>query len=417
MGNQAWKQGTGTQRGETVSQKSLQWLYSFIKERQWQYGMMAFVFLWTAVGLGCTVANDTGEAIHVGLIVYDDDVYGKTSGVGTRTGAQLAVDEINQAGGLLVNGTHYPVELVIETTEGNKPEAAVVAAYRLVNQNEVVALIGPQFSGDATAVAAVAENIPLPMISPMGTNPAVTEGKSYVFRAGFTDPFQGHVMAQFALQDLGVHTAALLYDVSNSYSHGIADIFQEQFTELGGQVVAVETYTSDDMADFTEQLTKIKATKPDVLFLPNYREQIYIQAQEARDLGLEAVFLGSDSWGGMDITTHPELINAFYSHHWHIASTNPRSQQFVAAYQKTYPDQELFVSAALTYDAMNLLFQAIQTSGSLKADKIRDGLMNLDDFSGVSGAIRYEGSGDPVKSAVIMQLTETGPQFYELITP
>ncbi len=207
-----------------------------------------------------------------------------TVGDSCKKAMELLAQQVNQAGGLKVGDKKYPIKLYIEDNE-DKAESAAAVAQKLISQNNVLAIIGPNASGNAIPAARITEDAGVIMISPWSTNPKTTEGKKFVFRACFLDDFQGQVMAKFARENLKAKTAAVLYDVASEYNKGIAEFFKKFFEADGGQVVAFESYTKDDK-DFSSQLTIIKAANPEVLFLPNYYNEVPLQAQQARRLGL-----------------------------------------------------------------------------------------------------------------------------------
>lgn len=361
--------------------------------------------------------SDQGAEIRIGVIAYLTGSFADASGIPTQYAAQLAVREVNKAGGLDVGGRRLRVKLIIEDVEEGHPERVVVAAHKLINQENVVAIVGPQYSRDAIPVAQVAEGARIPMISPMSTHPETTAGKQYVFRVGFIDSFQGRVMARFVLEDLGLQKAAVLYDVASDYNRGIAEIFKQVFEEAGGQVVAFEAYTTGEK-DFRQYLLRIRESGAKVLFLPNYVDDFPVQAYLARQMGIDVPVIGSDSWDGLDLTGHPELEGAFYSSHWHIDNDNERSRSFVEAYRQAYPDRTAIRStAAMTYDAFGLLFQAIQSQGQADPGSIMRGLAAIEGYQGVSGVITYQEGGDPVKSAVIVQIKEGERVLYKRVTP
>lgn len=228
-----------------------------------------------------------GDVIKVGGI---GELTGDIPAVGAsfKNAAEMAVKEINDAGGLEVGGKKYKVELVIEDNAG-KADQSASAAQKLITQDNVVAIIGPNASRYAIPASEIAESSKVVLITPWSTNPKTTlnektgASKSYVFRACFIDPFQGRVVAKFAMENLGAKKAAVLYDVASDYNKGIAEFFKSTFEQIGGQVVAFETYTTNDK-DFTAQLTKIKDAAPDVIFLPNYYSEVPLQIQQAKRL-------------------------------------------------------------------------------------------------------------------------------------
>ena len=278
-------------------------------------------------------------------------------------------------------------------------------------------MIGPNASRNAIPAATVAEGAKVPMISPWSTNPKTTQGKKYVFRACFIDDFQGVVCAKFALKTLGAKKAAVLYDVASEYNKGIAEVFKRTFEAEGGTVVAFETYTTGDK-DFSSQLTKIKAAEPDVLFLPNYYSEVPLQVQQALKLGYTGKFLGSDSWGSTDLIKlgGQAMEGHFFSTHYAPDIATPEAQKFINAYKTKYgstPDDV----AALTYDSFGLLFQALKGAGKLDRDALRDALASIKEYKGVTGQLQFKDTGDPVKSAVILQIKGGEFKYYETASP
>jgi len=353
------------------------------------------------------------QTIKIGVIA---PLTGSIPAVGQSTvnAAQLAVREVNDAGGLEVGGQKLKIELFIEDNQ-DKKETAVGVAQKLINQTGVVALIGPQASRNAIPVAAVAEEAHVPMISPWSTNPQTTAGKRYVFRAAFIDPFQGRVMARFAVEELKAEKAAVLYDVASEYNKGIAEIFKQVFEEAGGRVVAFESYTTGE-TDFRPQLTAIRDAGAQVLFLPNYYNEVPSQVRQARELGVQAAIIGSDSWGQIEAADLAEMEGMYFSTHYAPDIASPAAQKFISAYQAAYgqlPDDV----AALTYDSFGLLFQAIRSQGKADSESIRNGLASISHYEGVTGVMEYKGSGDPVKSAVILQIKGGRFRFYRLAEP
>lgn len=337
-------------------------------------------------------------------------------GQSSRNGAQLAVDQINAAGGLEVGGRRYTIRLVIEDNEDDAA-SAVAATTKLITQNRVVAVVGPNASRNAVPAAQIAENMRTPLISPWSTNPATTAGKRYVFRAAFIDDFQGQVVAAFAREHLGAQTAAVLFDIASEYNKGIAEIFRESFQALGGRVVAWETYTTGDR-DFSSQLTNIRAANPDVLFLPNYYSEVPLQVQQAQRLGISAHIIGSDSWGSAELLAlgGAAMEGLFFTTHYAPDIATPVARRFIEAYTARYgsaPDDV----AALTYDSFGLLFRAIQEAGRLDREAVREALASITDFEGVTGKMSFTEAGDPIKSAVIIQIKGGKFTYYSSVDP
>jgi len=362
---------------------------------------------------GCAPQDQKINEIRIGVIA---PITGGIPNVGKSTveAAQMAAQEINDAGGLEVAGKKYTITLVIEDNQ-DKAETAVAVAEKLINQEYVVALIGPQASRNAIPVAQVAENARIPMISPWSTNPDTTAGRQYVFRVAFIDPFQGQVMARFSFEEVDATKAAVLYDVASSYNKGIAEIYKQVFEAAGGEVVAFESYTTGE-TDFTKQLAKIKNSGAQVLFLPNYENEVPLQAEQARQIGLDIPLIGSDSWGTIAPEDRTQLEGAYFSTHYATDIADEPARTFIENYTTKYghtPDDV----AALTYDAFGLLFEAIQSQGLAEPEAIRTGLAGIESFLGVTGSMKYSGSGDPIKSAVVLRVVDGKFVFYKLATP
>lgn len=316
-------------------------------------------------------------------------------------GARLAVDELNRGGGLEIDGRRHVVELIVADT-ANTPEAAVRGARQLINRDDVVALVGPFVSSTAIPVAELAERSGVLMISPSASHPEVTRDKHWVFRVCFDDDFQGGLMARFAYGDLGARKAAVLYDLTNTYSSDIAEVFQRQFEASGGEVVGAEGFVRDEL-DFTGPLQRFADAGAEVLFLPNFSDRVRLQAQQARRLGLAATFLGSDIWNETLLGEVPELDGAFKADHWHPDVAGAEAEDFLAAFGRIHGEVPDVSRAALAYDAVGLLARTIRDGNSLDGTAMRAVLADLEGYSGVTGAISYRGGGDPKRSAVILQ--------------
>jgi branched-chain amino acid transport system substrate-binding protein len=309
---------------------------------------MVVVCLTGSLVLGGCAPKETND-IRIGV---NAEITGSKPTVGDscKKAAELMAAQVNAAGGLKVGDKKFPITLFIEDNE-DKPESAAAVAKKLISQDNVLAIIGPNASGNAIPAARICEDAKVIMITPWSTNPKTTEHMKYVFRACFLDDFQGAVMAKFARDNMKAKTAAVLYDMASEYNKGIAEFFKKSFEALGGQVVAFQSYTKDDK-DFSSQLTEIKAAGPDVLFLPNYYNEVPLQAQQARRLGITAPLIGSDSWGSSELLTlgGKDLEDAYFSSHYAPDIATPKAQEFIKAYEAKYGKKPDDV-AALTYDS------------------------------------------------------------------
>jgi len=378
-----------------------------------RFVILLLIIVTGVIGCNTNGSSETETEIKIGVIA---PITGSIPVVGQSTinAAKLAVEEVNDAGGLQIGDQQFKITLVIEDN-GDQEQAAVDAAQKLINQDNVAAIVGPQASRNAIPAAAVAQNARIPLISPWSTNPDTTDGKDYVFRVAFLDPFQGRVLARFTLEELQFRKAAVLYDEASAYNRGIAEIYKQVLEEAGGSVVAFESYTTGE-TDFTQQLTAIQESGAEVLFLPNYDSEIFLQANQARELGLDIPLLGSDSWGTVSSNQRTVLEGSYFSTHYAPDIESAAAQTFIKNYQDAYgeiPDDV----AALTYDAFGMLFQAITSQEKYTPEAIRNGLSSIERYEGVTGTMQYQGTGDPVKSAVILQIEDGEFKFYKLANP
>jgi branched-chain amino acid transport system substrate-binding protein len=357
------------------------------------------------------VCEAVDRAIKVGLIA---ELTGDIPAVGAscKDAAEMAVREINKAGGIAMGNRKYRMELFIEDSS-DKPKRAADAARKLITRENVIAIVGPNSSSNAIPASGIAEASKVVLITPWSTNPKVTidarTGKpgKYVFRATFIDTFQGRVLAKFAMDTMKAKKAAVLYDAASEYSKGIAEIFRQTFEEMGGTIVAFESYPSNEK-DFSPQLIKIRDSSPDVVFLPDYYDDVPLQVRQAHSLGIKAPFLGSDSWGSHDLVKlcGKDCEGCYFSAHYSADSPDPATRKFVKAYTAAYGKKPDDV-AALTYDSFGLLRQALIGAGKLDRQALRDALAVIRGYEGVTGRMRFrDDSGDPVKSAVILQIKD-----------
>ncbi|MDD5466593.1 MAG: ABC transporter substrate-binding protein [Anaerolineales bacterium] len=346
-------------------------------------------------------------------------------GEGTKYAAEMWLEDITAAGGLEVGGKKYPVELVIEDNE-SKAESAAAANTKMITQDEVLIIVGPQASKQAVPAGEIANNLSTPMISPWSTNPATTKDRPWVFRACFLDPFQGPVVANFVTEEFGFTKAAVLYDVASDYPKGLAEFFKQAWEELhgAGSVVAYESFTTKD-TDFSAQLTKIKEAGAEFLFTPQYYNEVALIVQQAHELGFTNPIMGSDSWGSAELMNlcGAECNGLFFSTHYAAAGATGATKEFIDRYNAKHgyvPDDV----AALTWDAMRISAQAIQEcgaiTGDLDADRkcVRDALAKIKDFEGITGKMTFTEEGDPIKCAVIVKISDQGEfTFYKSVCP
>lgn len=329
-----------------------------------------------------------------------------TFGTACANSAKLYFNAVNKKGGVLGR----QLELVVSDNKSDAAESAS-AAKKLIAQDKVVALLGPVTSKNCLSAAPIAQDSKIPMITPTGTNPAVTEVGDYIFRACFIDDFQGTVMANFALKTLKVKTAAIFVDNANDYSKGLAKFFKESFIKGGGKIVSEEAFMAGDK-DYRTQLTKIKMKNPAFLYVPAYYQEDGLVAQQARELGINIPMGGGDGWDSPDlvkIAGESALNKIYFSNHYSVDSKNPLSMAYVKEYTATYnmPPDAL---AALGYDAAIIMVEAIKKAKSVEPAKVRDAMAKLK-VAGVCGVVTFDKNRNPVKSAVIIEL-KNGKQTY-----
>ena len=333
-------------------------------------------------------------------------------------GGQIAVAEINAGGGLL----GMPVELVTEVGIPT-PEAAVEVASRMILDDGIVALVGPNRSAHAIPIGTLAEEHSLPMITTTATNPALTGSSDFVFMAAFTDAYQGAVMAKFAATELGLTSVALLTQSGEIYSEGISEFFVTNFTDAGGTIAAREFYEIVD-TDFTEQLTRIAATTPEALFIAGWVQQVGPITQQARALpllnamGELTLLLGTDTWDNPILLDNgdAEIEGSFFSGHFSAATDKPSGKTFVEAYQVAYGESPLG-GHAVSYDATKVMLTAIERAGGFEGEAIRAQLAATKDYIGATDIASYDADRHPTKSAVIFTITHGEKQFYKHIDP
>ena len=346
-------------------------------------------------------------------------------GEGSKFAAQMWLEDIKAAGGLEVGGKKYPVELVIEDNE-SKAESAVKVNTKMITEDEVLVIVGPQSSKQAIPAGGVADNYKTPMISPWSTNPDTTNDRPFVFRGCFLDPFQGPVLANFIKEEFGFTKAAVLYDVASDYPKGLAEFFKEAWEKINGagSVVAFESFTTKD-ADFSSQLSKIIKSGAEVLFTPQYYNEVALIVQQAHELGWKKPIVGSDSWGSAETVElcGKDCYGLFFSTHYAAAGAKGATKAFIDRYNKKYgyvPDDV----GALTWDALGIVQAAIQSmdkiTGNIEKDRqsVRDAMAKIKEFNGITGKMTFTENGDPIKCAVIVKISDKGEyEFFKSVCP
>ncbi len=359
--------------------------------------------------LGCPPKTETasggGDAGEGEILVgeYGSLTGGQaTFGQSTHNAIMLAVDEINTAGG--VNGRKIRV---LTEDDQSKADEAANAVQKLISQNNVVAVLGEVASSSSLAAAPICQNAKVPMITPSSTNPAVTQKGDYIFRMCFIDPYQGEAMANYVVKELGMKRAAILIDVRSDYSTGLAANFERVFVANGGQIVGKQSYAQGD-SDFRSQLTAIKATNPEVIFVPGYYNDIGQIAIQARDLGMQQPLAGGDGWESPKLIEigGKALEGCFYSNHYYVEDPAPAVREFVQKYQERFGAQPDSL-AALGYDSARVLVDAIRRAGTTDGPKLRDAIAATKGFSGVTGTINLGPDRNPIgKKLVILEIKD-----------
>ena len=346
---------------------------------------------------GCQQGGEaSGDTVKIGGLA---PLTGKVAnyGIATNNGIQLAVKKINDNGGILVG---KKIDYIYYDEKGD-PNEALTAFNKLVQNDQVVALIGDVTSNPTKAVAQKSVEYNLPMITATGTTAEITEGKPNVFRACFIDPYQGELMASYAADKLGAKSAAILYDNGDSYSSGIADAFEKVAKEQGMAVTKLG-YASKSV-DFRAQLTQIKGENPDVLLIPCYYEDVALIAAQAKEIGITAKLLGGDGWDGvldkLDASNVDAVAGCYFCSQYSAESDDPDLQAFLEEYRETY-DSEPSMFSVLGYDAMNMMAAAIDKAGSTDPDAIIEALKSIE-YKGLTGTTTFDSSNNPVREAII----------------
>ncbi len=385
-------------------------------------GLAAAVAAGALLAPGCGKKEDL-PTINVGLIA---ELTGPRSAFGSscKNAAEMKVARIDEQGGIDVGGKKYNLKLIIADSQSTA-EGAVAAAQGLIKEETVVALVGPITSLEAVPVADAAEAARVPMITPGSTAPKTTldattgKPKQWVFRACFTDAWQGAVLAKFADGYFRAKKAAVLYDPASEAPKIQAELFKQDFEKGGGTVVAYETYKSGDK-DYSAVFAKIKKAAPDVVFLPGYYNDVAVQLAQAHAAGLAVPFLGSDNWGSVDFLklAGKDAEGCFYSAHYNPDRRNEFTGGFVISYKKRFGDQVPDDVAALTWDAFGLLTEALGKAGKPDRKLVRDALAGIREYDGATGKLKFPvGSGDPVTTTVMFKVEGGKPAFVTNIEP
>jgi len=385
----------------------------------------ALVLLLTLALVGCGSggskpagpASGDGDVIKIGGIF---ELTGEVAEFGKKgdNGVRLAIKEANEKGGVLGKQIEY-------ISADNKSEAgeSTAAATKLIEQDKVIGIVGPMTTGATLAAIPVVTEYGVPLITPTATNTTITvkaDGtlNKWLFRARFIDPFQGEVAANFAMDELGAKTAALVVDQKGDYAKGLAESFKKTFEAAGNKIVASEQYVAGQDKDFRAILTNIKAANPDVIFVPGYYGEAGLIVKQARELGITAAMIGGDGWGTgpiVEVAGAAAMNNTYYSDH--VAADDPSLAEFAAKFKAEY-NQDVDSFAVLGYDAAKMLIAAIEKAGSTDPEAIRNALETMTGFQGVSGQIDIDPSThNPTKSASILKFVDGKKEFAMRVDP
>lgn len=384
---------------------------------RWLLATCLICVIWGIVG--CEKQSGSGSATtiqigHVASLTGDT----ATFGVSADEGIKLAMDEVNAKGGVLGK----KIEVLTEDDRSLGDEAKT-AASKLITRDKVVAILGEIASSRSIAMAPVCEDARIPMLSPGSTNPKVTQGYDWVFRNCFIDPFQGTAMANFAMNPppdgLGLKRFAVLFPNNSDYGVGLKDFFIEAVKKRGGEIVAVEAYAEKTDTDFKAQLTKIKATDPQAIFVSGYYTEAGLIAKQARDLGITVPLMGGDGWDSdQTLKIGGAAVNGcYFSNHYSAEEQRPAVKEFVDAYKKKYQGKVPDAMAILGYDAMRIMADAMTRAGGTDPEKIRTALAATKDFPGASGMTTINAQHNAEKPLVILKIENGEFKYFTTVKP
>ncbi|MEH7375920.1 ABC transporter substrate-binding protein [Neobacillus sp. C211] len=390
-------------------------------KKKWAKMFMASTLL-AGILAGCSGApkssGSDSKTIKVGVNL---ELSGGVASYGEslENGIDIAVDEINKAGG--VKGKKLEIIKV-----DNKSEAAEATngAIKLTSQDKVTAIIGAATSGDTVAQAQIANDTKTILLTPSGTSPNVTVGDNgklneFVFRTSFIDPFQGIVAANFATKELNLKNAAIFADSASDYAKGLAASFKETYEKAGGKVVAEEAYVAKD-TDFRATLTRIKAKNPEFIFIPGYYEEVGLIVKQAREMGITVPLMGADGWDSpklVELAGADALNNTFITNHYTSEDPDKNIQKFVTTYKEKFNGESPNAFNALGYDTVYLLADAIERAGGTDTTKIKEALEKTKDLSRITGKITIDKDHNPIKSATVLEYKDGKQVFNTKVNP
>lgn len=370
-----------------------------------------------AAGLfGSACRPESKPVWRVGLLGTLEGRLGEASGLPAERGARIAVDELNASGGVVIAGVAHEVVLVSRNT-GARADEAAAAMRSLINRDSADVVVGPQFSRLAVTAAAVANAADVPMIAPMASSPAVTDGRPLVSRMAFLDAVQGEVLARFVYDSLGVRRAAAMHNAASAYGGEIVGLFSATFTELGGRIVARETHAADDTTAHSAEVARILARQPEVLLLPDLSPRDSVMLRRLREAGFRGRVLGSDSWDAVSMARIPDLSGTIIVANWDRRTERPAARYFMQRWNADPASGDPRAAAVATYDAVHLLARAATKAAMRSGRALADSVRGYGRYEGAMANYTFGGSGDPKRSATILEVRGDSTALRGVIEP
>ncbi len=368
--------------------------------------------------IGCSGGEEEVTEIKIGVVVPQSGNNALT-GQYMLNAISLVEDELAESGGITVkDGRTLPVTFYVEDNE-NQADITTNCYTKLIDETNVLAIVGPDSSTAILAGGPVAQSAGCPAISTFGTNIRVTEIGDYIFRACFIDSFQGEVMAQYAYEDLGARNVAVIYNNANDFSVGLTESFIENFTALGGTICEQQSYSGSDVRDFNVQMTNIKASNPDAVYMPGMLAELPLMLQQAKNVGIDCPILSGDAADTPELAemAGAEYVEGLtYTSAFSAESQEPAAVAFVEAYESKFGEAPNS-NAVLAYESAELILEAVRTAESLDRASIRDALAAIKDFEVPSGTITFDENRNPIKGAVILQFRDGVSHYVTSINP
>lgn len=354
--------------------------------------------------------------LRIGLIGVFDGTARNSSGLPAQQAARMAVDELNASGGVIIDGVSHKITLV-ERNSANRPDAAAAAARALINLDSVDVVVGPQFSPLAVAAGAVAEESHVPLVAPMASSPKVTEGRIFVTRLAFLDAEQGEVLARFAYDSLGMRRVGTLFNAASEYSRGVVQLFGSTFTALGGRLLPIETYNVDDAGDQGVQIQRLLAGNPDGILLPNFTVRDSSQVRLLRQAGFRGRFLGSDNWDAIALRGREFIDGSIIVGNWDGRSERDGVREFREKWTARYLGERPRATGAATYDAIRLIARAAEKARARTGEPLTKAFRNGAPFEGAFASYRFDGSGNPIRGATLLEMDRDSLIFRVTLAP